>query len=119
MWELSKLSPVNEAQPAMRFSDWLHRIQPSINDLAPKAYLSWGFVLKEAREAYDAWCKAGPLELHLRSENFVRLESRTLAMLCKAALPPTIYELALSTRNTTCVGLIFLALKTYQPGGSA
>ena len=37
-------------------------------------------------------------------------------MLSKA-LPHTIYELALSCRNTSCVGLIYLTLKTYQPGG--
>ena len=37
-------------------------------------------------------------------------------MLSKA-LPGGIYELALSSRNTTCVGLIYLTLKTYQPGG--
>ena len=37
-------------------------------------------------------------------------------MLSKA-LPSGIYELALSSRNTSCVGLIFTTLKIYQPGG--
>ena len=125
MWELPKLGPTTEPQPAMRCNDWLHRIKPSIHDLAPKAYAWWAVVMKEAREAYDNWCSAGPLERaavrgqpssYLKSEGFVRLESRTLAMLSKA-LPHTIYELALSARNTTCTGLIFLTLRTYQPGG--
>ena len=78
----------------MRCNDWLHRIQPSIHDLAPKAYLWWKYVTKEAKEAYDRWCAAGPLERasergepseFLRGEKFVRLESRTLAMLSKAS----------------------------------
>ena len=125
MWELPKLNPVTEPQPAMRCNDWLHRIQPSINDLAPKAFIWWRYVMQEARDAYDRWCTSGPLERasvqgepseFLRSEKFVRLESRTLAMLCKA-LPHGIYELALSCRNTTCVGLVYLTLKAFQPGG--
>ena len=125
MWELPKLAPVSEANPAMRCNDWLHRIQPSIYDLAPKAFIWWKYVLSEAKAAYDKWCAAGPLERslikgqpseYLKGEVFVRLESRTLAMLSKA-LPATIFELALSGRNTTCVGLIYLTLKTYQPGG--
>ena len=37
-------------------------------------------------------------------------------MLTKA-LPGAIYELALSQRNTTCVGLVFITMKTVQPGG--
>ena len=45
MWELPKLGGGNEAQPAMRCNDWLHRIQPSIHDLAPKAYLWWKYVI--------------------------------------------------------------------------
>ena len=81
--------------------------------------------MKEAREAYDSWCSAGPLERatvkglpsdYLRSDGFVRLESGALAMLTKS-LPHTIYELAWSGRNTTCTGLIFLTLRTFQPGG--
>ena len=125
MWELPKLGGVSEPQPAMRCNDWLHRIQPSINDLAPKAFVWWRVVIREAKDAYSRWCAAGPLDRvaergepseYLRSEKFVRLESRALAMLCKA-LPQGIYDLALSCRNTTCVGLIYLTLKTYQPGG--
>ena len=125
MWELPKLAPVGESNPAMRCNDWMHRIQPSINDLAPKAFMWWQYVTREAKDAYDKWCTAGPLERasvkghpseYLKGEMFVRLESRALAMLSKA-LPASIYELALSGRNTTCVGLLFITLKTYQPGG--
>ena len=125
MWELPRLAAVTEPQPAIRCNDWLHRIQPSINDLAPKAYLWWQYVMKEARDAYNRWCCASPLErAHergepsdlLKGERFVRLESRTLAMLSKA-LPASIYELALSSRNTSCVGLIYITLKTFQTGG--
>ncbi|CAE7328390.1 unnamed protein product [Symbiodinium sp. CCMP2456] len=37
-------------------------------------------------------------------------------MLSKA-LPSVVYEQALANRNVTCVGLIFLTLRTFQPGG--
>ena len=43
-------------------NDWLHRIQPSINDLAPKAYVWWGYVMKETKDSYKKRCAAGPLE---------------------------------------------------------
>ena len=81
--------------------------------------------MAETRAWYDKWCSASLLERaglkgepseQLLGETFVRLQARTLAMLCKA-VPNNIYELALSARNTTCVGLIFLIPKTYQPGG--
>ena len=74
--------------------------------------------MREAREAYDSWCMASPLDraavrgqpsAYLLSDGFVRLESRK-------ALPHSIYELALSARNTTYAGLIFLTLRTFQPG---
>ena len=52
----------------------------------------------------------------LRSEKFVRLESRALAMLSKA-VPATIFDYALSVRNTTCCGIVFFVLKAFQPGG--
>ena len=52
----------------------------------------------------------------LRSERFVRLESRALAMLSKA-VPASIFDYALSVRNTTCCGIVFFVLKAYQPGG--
>eukprot|EP00439_Symbiodinium_sp_Y106_P033996 s211_g4.t1 len=81
--------------------------------------------MEEAREAYRKWLGATPLERlgiqgipssYLQGERFLRLESRALAMLSKA-VPQAIYDNALSIRNTTCVGLIFLVLKAFQPGG--
>ena len=55
MWELPKLDGPGEVNPALRCSDWLHRIQPSIHDLAPKAHGWWSLVLTEAKEAYNKW----------------------------------------------------------------
>ncbi|CAE7542344.1 unnamed protein product [Symbiodinium sp. CCMP2456] len=125
MWELPKLGTPSEPNPALRCSDWLHRIQPSIHDLAPKAHLWWTEVISEARRAYGLWVSASPLERiaikglpseRLKAEKYLRLESRALAMLSKA-VPQTIYDYALSVRNTTCVGLVFFVLKAFQPGG--
>ena len=125
MWELPKLDGPGEVNPALRCADWLHRIQPSIHDLAPKAHGWWSLVLTEAKEAYNKWLSATPLERisikgipseELRSEKFVRLESRALAMLSKA-VPATIFDYALSVRNTTCCGIVFFVLKAFQPGG--
>ena len=47
----------------------------------------------------------------LQEEVFVRIEARGVAMLSKA-LPSAVYEQALSNRNVTCTGLIFLTLRT-------
>ena len=125
MWELPKLGAPGESNPALRCSDWLHRIQPSIQDLAPRAHYWWSLVLQEAKSAYQKWTVATPLERiaitgnpseELRAERFLRLESRTLAMLSKA-VPASIFDHALSVRNTTCCGIVFFVLKAYQPGG--
>ena len=87
MWELPKLEAPSENNPAMRCADWLHRIQPSIHDLAPKAHQWWSMVMLEAKRAYQKWLTATPLERiaikgipseELRSEMYVRLESRGL-----------------------------------------
>ena len=125
LWELPKLGPVTEACPALRCNDWLHKIKSSMMDLAPKAHEWWKCVTDEAKAAYDAWCQASPLQraritgkpsARLLGDVFIRLEARGLAMLIKA-LPDTIYNMALSQRNTTCTGLLFITMKTYQPGG--
>ena len=126
IWDLPTLSPPSsEPNPAMRCNDWIYKVTPLMSDLAPRAHLWWEEVLKEAREEYHRWSVAKPLErarllgkpsATLMSEVFVRLESRGVAMLSKA-LPNAVYEQALSNRNVTCTGLIFLALRTYQPGG--
>ncbi|OLQ07665.1 hypothetical protein AK812_SmicGene8938 [Symbiodinium microadriaticum] len=106
-------------------NDWLHKIKSSMTDLAPKAHEWWKRVTDEARAEYDKWCQAAPIQrakvtgkpsAELMSDMFVRLEARGLAMLIKA-LPDTIYNTALAHRNTTCTGLLFITMKTYQPGG--
>ena len=125
IWELPRLGAPSESNPALRCNDWLHRIQPSIQDLAPKAHIWWALVLEEAKRSYRLWMVATPFERitiqgtpsdDLRSDKYVRLESRALAMLSKA-VPASIYDHALSVRNTTCCGLVFFVLKAYQPGG--
>ena len=47
--------------------------------------------------------------------DLARLESRALSMLSKA-VPASVYELALSSRNTTTVGIIYVTLKTEDRG---
>ena len=125
-WELPVLvSPTGEQNPAMRCNDWIYKIGPLMSDLAPKANAWWSLVLKEAQEAYQRWSVAKPLERSkivgkpsstLRDDRFTRIESRGVAMLSKA-LPNVVYEQALSSRNVSCVGLLFLTLRIYQPGG--
>ena len=125
LWELPVLAPVGEANPAMRFSDWVHRVTPFFNDLAPRGHEWWQRVLLEAKAEYDKWCKAKPLErsrlvgrpsVMLQSERFVRIEARGVAMLTKA-LPSALYEQALSVRSVSCTCMLLLAMRMYQPGG--
>ena len=37
LWELPVLGPVADPNPAMRFSDWVHRVTPFFNDWHPGA----------------------------------------------------------------------------------
>ena len=125
-WELPVLaSPNSEQNPAMRCNDWIYKIGPLMSDLAPKANAWWALVLQEAQDAYQRWSVAKPLDRAkiigkpsstLQEDRFIRIESRGVAMLSKA-LPSVVYEQALSSRNVSCVGLLFLALRIYQPGG--
>ena len=125
-WELPVLmGPTNEPNPAMRCNDWVYKIGPLMSDLAPKANVWWNLVLKEAQEAYQRWSVAKPLDRSkiigrpsatLQGDRFTRIESRGVAMLSKA-LPNVVYEQALSSRNVSCVGLLFLTLRIFQPGG--
>ena len=125
-WELPVLSPPSgEPNPAMRCNDWVYKITPLMSDLAPRANIWCAMILKEAQAAYQAWVIAKPLERakivgrpseELQGNAFTRIESRGVAMLSKA-LPSVVYEQALSCRNVSCVGLLFLTLRIYQPGG--
>ena len=58
LWELPVLGPVTDVNPAMRFSDWVHRVTSYFNDLSPRGHEWWQQVLVEARAEYDRWCKA-------------------------------------------------------------
>ena len=125
LWELPVLGPVSDPNPAMRFSDWVHKVTPFFNDLAPRGHEWWQRVISEAKAEYDRWCKAKPLERSkllcrpsatLQMERFVRIEARGVAMLTKA-LPSSLYEQALSLRSVTCTCLLFLAMRMFQPGG--
>ena len=124
-WELPLLAPVGEANPAMRFSDWVHRVTPFFNDLAPRGHEWWQRVLLEAKTEYDKWCKAKPLERSrlvgrpssvLQSERFVRIEARGVAMLTKA-LPAALYEQALSVRCVSCTCMLFLTMPDVSAWG--
>ena len=57
-----------------------------------------------------------PIIERLGQEEFLSLDARALAMLTKA-LPKEIYDHSLALRNTTCAGLLFLTLRSFQPGG--
>ena len=125
LWELPVLGVASEPNPAMRFSDWIHRVTPFFNDLAPRGHEWWQRVLQEARAEYGKWCRAKPLERSkligkpsqlLLSERFVRIEARGVAMLTKA-LPGALYEQALSCRSVTCTCLLFFTMRMFQPGG--
>ena len=95
-----------------------------MSDLAPKANVWWNLVLKEAQEAYQRWSVAKLFDrfkiikpsVTLQGDKFTRIESQGVAMLSKA-LPNVVYEQALSSRNVSWVGFLFLTLRIYQPGG--
>ena len=118
---LPVLKDVTEPQPALRAGDWLTELMPLISDVSEGASTWCTESLQQAQEAYSRWLAASPLDKmsvqpHTMVESrYKRLEARVLTMLL-AAVPAMVKQEAISTRELTCVQLIYKVLKQYQPG---
>ena len=125
-WSLPVLADAREEpDPAMRASGWLETVRPVMSDITPMSGVWWSRSTAEARWWYQVWIQSTAIDRELvrptptgepQSLRFRRLESRAYAMLL-AATPTSIRDGLVANRETNCVALLFLVLRTYQPGG--
>ena len=84
--------------------------------------LFWDLMMADVMKAYHKWLNASPMDrLAIRPEvvvedKYKRLEARITNMMV-AAVPATLKQEALAARDLIVAGLLFRALKTFQPGG--
>ena len=107
--------------------DWLCNIGPYMRDLSASSAGWWDLALRTAGEAYDAWINVDPMtKLRIQAVNPVsfaqspwsRVEQRGSMALLKA-LPESIKQEVITSRDVGSVPILFRILKTYQPGGLA
>ena len=106
--------------------DWMVQVRPLIGDVAPMALCWWDDLMSEVMRRYQTWLQSDPLErLRMPSPqqglyNFnatrKRLELRISTMLL-AAMPPSLKEEVVASRQLTAGEIMYKVLRHYQPGG--
>ena len=121
-----KLPEAGSRTAALEAGDWLAQLAPLVGDVSQKAAAWWGRVMELCMELYRSWLTASPLErLHMEaprveqaSPGQQRLDQRVTALLL-AALPDTLKQELVATRQLHTAAILLKVLKTYQPGGQA
>ena len=116
-----------DSQAAIKAGDWFAQVEVIMGDLSEGSGEWWALIMKCARETYDRWSTSTALERlsiypeipeSLRNPRFSRLESRAFSML-QAAIPASVLDELLASRQLTCVHAVYQILKSFQPGGLA
>ena len=124
-WDLPRLASVQEANAAVRASDWLYRSTLLLRDLSARSWQWFDRVYEVALGYYAVYQQSDPLQRgllrpylpqDLQDPTFARLESRAVQMFLQA-LPESVVNQATATRTLSTVGLLYQVLKQYQPGG--
>ena len=119
--------PVPNGQDAsLAAGDWIVQIRPLLGDLAPQALQWWDSLMEENMKQYKRWLCAGPLErlgigppeLTKYCQGRPRLEMRITSLLL-AALPKSLKEELIASRQLNVGAVMYKVLKTFQPGGLA
>ena len=110
---------------ALQFGDWLTVAYPLMADLSSTSQFWWDGCLSAARELYEQWLVATPLErLRLRPKDvtvdplYQRVEQRGVSLLL-GILPEQLRRDVISSRHVTTVSILFKLFVVFQPGGGA
>ena len=108
----------------MEAGDWLTKLQPLVADVSSGAGEWWREVQRVTMARYEQWLTAGPLQ-KLKIEppsseemprGYDRLERRLTNMLM-TAIPGTLQDDLVASRELRPQAILFKVLKTFQPGG--
>ena len=98
---------------------------PLMADLSSTSQFWWDGCLSAARELYEQWLVATPLErLRLRPKDvtvdplYQRVEQRGVSLLL-GILPEQLRRDVISSRHVTTVSILFKLFVVFQPGGGA
>jgi hypothetical protein len=101
----------------------MSEVQPLIADVSAGASACWKKVTEEANKAYMKWLAARLLDkMSIQPDTTVeqkhtRLEARVLTMLL-SSVPTVVKQEAISTRELTCVQLLYKVLDKSDKGGA-
>ncbi|CAE7249757.1 RE1, partial [Symbiodinium natans] len=124
--DLQPMPPVT-GDSAVEFADWLYMTEQTVGGLTDLASTWFGATLKCAREAYDKYQIASPLERltikpnlpsELSEARWKRLERRVLTLLLNA-MNATAKEDCVTHRVTNPAEALYRLHILYQPGGSS
>ena len=104
------------------------QVRPLIGDVAPIALRWWDELMNEVMQRYQTWLQSDPIErlrvpapqqsLYNFNATRQRLELRVSTMLL-AAMPPSLKEEVVASRQLTAGEIMYKVLRHFQPGGIA
>lgn len=121
---LPKLVEPSVQNAPLEAGDWIAQLTPLIGDVSAQAASWWSFVMGQVTSRYQSWLEAGPLEklkvecpdpLQM-SKGHQRLAQRITTLLM-GALPESLRQELVATRQLHVPGIMFSIFKKYQPGG--
>ena len=115
-------------EAGLQCGDWIAQLRPLMGDLATTSLGWWDSMVKEVVAKYTTWLAASPLErLHSAQPDETiynttaarqRMDLRASGLLL-AALPASLKQDLIASRNLTSGKILFKVFQTYQPGGAS
>lgn len=121
---LPKLPEPDVRNAPLEAGDWIAQLTPLIGDVSTQAASWWSFVMSQVTKRYHSWLEAGPLDkLNIgcpdpvqMARGHVRLAQRITTLLM-GALPESLRQELVATRQLHVPGIMFSVFRKYQPGG--
>lgn len=121
---LPKLVEPSVRNAPLEAGDWIAQLTPLIGDVSSQAASWWSFAMDQVTSRYQRWLEAGPLEkLNVgcpdpiqMAKGHTRLAQRITTLLL-GALPESIRQELVATRQLHVPGIMFAIYRRYQPGG--
>ena len=122
--QLPLLPPPDGRDASLEAGDWLVQLEPLVGDLSKHAASWWKRVMQTTTATYAEWLHADPLSrLKIVSPDngplcvgFERLDQRMTSLLLQA-VPKSIKDEIIATRELTTAAILFRVMRAYQPGG--
>ena len=123
---LPSLPSVAGKDAGLACGDWLAQVRPLMGDIAVGALTWWDCVVAAVTTQYYRWLEASPLDrlriaapdpsVYNTTPSRQRMELRASAIIL-AALPGSLKDEVISSRQLATGELLYKILRVYQPGG--